>query len=86
MIDSSLRTGELGYKFNKTGEGKAAPRIGRMNRVSHENEDVNEQDAVSFPAPQSNNDMHPNRFSADVIRKIESLFSCVRAGDARREA
>ena len=32
----------------------------------------------------SNNSMHPTRFSVDVIRKIDSLRSCVRAGDAGR--
>jgi hypothetical protein len=35
---------------------------------------------------QSNNGMHPTRISVDVIRKIESLQSCVRAGDAWRSA
>jgi len=55
VIDSSLGVGELGYKFNKTEEGKLTFRIERMNRVSRENEDVKERDAVSFPVPQSNN-------------------------------
>ena len=58
MIDSSLRAGELGYKFNKTEEGKLTFRIERMNQVSRENEDVKEQDAVSFPVPQSNNSLN----------------------------
>lgn len=33
-----------------------------------------------------NNGMRPTRTSMDVIRKIESLCSCVRAGDAGRYA
>ena len=69
MIDSSLRAGELGYKFNKTEEGKLTFRIERMNRVSRENEDVKEQDAVSFPVPQSNNGMHPTANSVALIRE-----------------
>ena len=51
MIDSSLRAGELGYKFNKTEEGELTFSIERMNGVSRENEDVKEQDAVSVPVP-----------------------------------
>ena len=33
---------------------------------------------------QSNNGVRPARISVDVIRKIEGLRSCVRAGDAGR--
>jgi hypothetical protein len=84
VIDSSLRAGGLGYKFNKTGEGKLTLRIERMSRVSRESEDVKEQDAVSFSAPQSNNGMHPTRFRSDAVRQLESLRSWVRAGDAGR--
>ena len=75
MIDSSLRAGESGYKFNKTEEGKLTFRIERMNRVSRENEDVKEQDAVSFPAPQSNNGMHPTANSTAFIRKTWMIVS-----------
>ena len=35
-------------------------------------------------ATKPNNGMHPTRVSVDVIRKVEGLFSCVRAGDAGR--
>lgn len=66
MIDSSLRAGESGYKFNKWEEGKLTLRIERMNRVGRENEDVKEQDAVSFPAPQSNIGRHPTRISEGI--------------------
>ena len=34
----------------------------------------------------SNNGMHPTRFSMDVIRIIECLIHCLRAGDAGRYA
>jgi len=37
---------------------------------------------VDLKMAQSNNGIHPTRFSSDVIRKIERLSSCVRAGDA----
>jgi hypothetical protein len=33
-----------------------------------------------------NNGMHPTRFSMIIIRQIEGLSSCMRAGDARRYA
>jgi hypothetical protein len=69
VIDSSLRAGESGYKFNKTEEGKLTFRIKRMNRASRENEDVKEQDAGSFPVPQSNNSFNTSGNSLDVIRK-----------------
>jgi hypothetical protein len=79
VIDSSLRAGELGYKFNKTEEGKLTFRIERMNRVSRENEDVKEQDAVSFPVPQSNNGMHPTANCTAFIRKTWMIVSlCAR--------
>ena len=70
MIDSSLRAGELGYKFNKTEEGKFTFRIERMNRVSRENEDVKEQDAVSFPVPQSNNSLNRRGISLPLIENL----------------
>ena len=70
MIDSSLRAGELGYKFNKTEEGKLTFRIERMNQVSRENEDVKEQDAVSFPVPQSNNGMRPTANSVLLAARL----------------
>jgi len=35
-------------------------------------------------AAQPNNGLHPTRTSADVIRQLGGLFSCVRAGDAWR--
>jgi hypothetical protein len=69
VIDSSLRAGESGYKFDKTEEGRLTFGIGLMNRVGRENEDVKEQDAVSFPAPQSNNGMRPAASSAAFIRE-----------------
>jgi hypothetical protein len=50
-----------------------------MNRVSRENEDVKEQDAVSFPAPQSNDGMHPTANGAAFIRKTWMIVSlCAR--------
>jgi hypothetical protein len=71
VIESSLRAVELGYKFNKTAEGKLTFRIERMKRVSRENEDIKEQDAVSFPVPQSNNSL--NRSASQLVfhRELE---------------
>ena len=67
MIDSSLGAGELGYQSNKTEEGKLTFRIERMKRVSREDEDVKEQDAVSFPVPQSNNSLNRSGISLPLI-------------------
>jgi hypothetical protein len=79
VIDSSLRAGELGYKFNKTEEGKLPLRIERMNRVSREDEDVREQEAVSFPVPQFNNGLHPTANSTAFTRKTRMIVSlCAR--------
>jgi hypothetical protein len=73
VIDSSLRAGELGCKFNKTEEGKLTFRIERMNRVGGENEDVKEQDAVFFPVPQSNNSFNRSGISSPLIENLDVI-------------
>jgi hypothetical protein len=54
-----------------------------MNRISRENEDVKEQDAVSFPVPQAYNGMHPTANSTAFIRKTRMIVSlCARRVDS----